>query len=218
MAGIQRPKRPYRAFNPDNYDLPGSHWKGNNMLRAIIGIANRSYKINLIGLGEMVSYGELHDICSVLIPKCSTGGIKRGEKKALVLRLKERLDRFEKQAKIERERAEHRANLERILEREWEDVMATIFDIDIGTAVVAIGKDAEQTQIAGRVVNQATSNLDGRLYQVEVDDSIRVWIPEERVKAWDYDPISEQWAADDALNVMQYPLDEPIELTKAMMI
>ena len=184
------------------------------MLRAIIGIANKSYKINLIGLGEMVSYGELHDICSVLIPKCSTGGIKRGEKKALVLRLKERLDCFEKQAKIERERAEHRANLERILEREWEDV----FDIDIGTVVVAIGKDAEQTQIAGRVVNQATSNLDGRLYQVEVDDAIRVWIPEERVKAWDYDPIAEQWAADDALNIMQYPLDEPIELTKAMMI
>jgi len=214
MASIQRPKRPYRAFNPNNYDLPGSHWKGTKMLRAIIGIANKSYKINLIGLGEMVSYGELHDICSVLIPKCSTGGIKRGEKKALVLRLKERLDCFEKQAKIERERVEHRANLERILESEWEDV----FDIDIGTAVVAIGKDAEQTQIAGRVVNQATSNLDGRLYQVEVDDSIRVWIPEERVKAWDYDPISEQWAADDALNVTQYPLDEPIEPTKAMMI
>ena len=218
MAGIQRPKRTYRAFNPDNYDLPGSHWKGTRMLRAIIGIANRSYKINLIGLGEMVSYGELHDICSVLIPKCSTGGIKRGEKKALVLRLKERLDCFEKQAKIERERVEHRANLERILEREWEDVMATIFDIDIGTAVVAIGKDAEQTQMGGYVVNQATSNFGGRLYQVEFDDAIRVWIPEKRVKAWDYDPIAEHWAADDALNIMQYPLDEPIELTKAMMI
>ena len=93
-----------------------------------------------------------------------------------------------------------------------------MFDIDIGTVVVAIGKDAEQTQIAGCVVNQAISNLDGRLYQVEVDDAIRVWIPEERVKAWDYDPIAEHWAADDALNVMQYPLDEPIELTKAIMI
>ena len=121
-------------------------------------------------------------------------------------------------AKIEHERAEHRANLERILEREWEDVMATIFDIDIGTAVVAIGKDAEQTQMAGYVVNQATSNFGDRLYQVEFDDAIRVWIPEERVRAWDYDPIAEHWAADDALNIMQYPPDEPIELTKAMMI